>query len=231
MSQKFSLYNDLTVIENIEFFGGIYGLEQERLTDRTKWVLETANLKGRENTLAGILPGGIKQRLALGVAVMHHPGILFLDEPTSGVDPISRRTFWDLIRFLSAEGTTVFITTHYLEEAEYCDNLTFINAGKKAAEGTSSELKSKFILAPMYEIESDKPVALLDFLLKQEFTQEASLFGVNIHLLVKEADMSPAKIRSLTEKQSTCEIRRIEPIVPTLEDVFIKLLGEEGKRK
>ena len=141
MSQRFSLYNDLTVEENINFFGGVYGLEGDELQERKKWVLQIANLEGKQKLLTGSLPGGIKQRLALGTAVIHRPGIVFLDEPTSGVDPISRRNFWELINDLSGEGTTVLVTTHYLEEAEYCNNIILINAGKLIAEGTSKVLK------------------------------------------------------------------------------------------
>ena len=153
MSQRFSLYNDLSVEENIEFFGGVYGIEKDLLKEREKWVLDIAGLKGKEKVLTASLPGGIKQRLALGTAVIHKPGIVFLDEPTSGVDPISRRAFWDLINSLSEEGTTVFVTTHYLEEAEYCGNIILINAGKLIAEGNSKELKSKYLTNTILEIE------------------------------------------------------------------------------
>ncbi len=145
MSQRFSLYNDLTVEENINFFGGVYGLSGDTFKRRKRWVLNIANLEGDEKKLTGSLPGGIKQRLALGTAVIHQPGIIFLDEPTSGVDPISRRRFWDLINELSAQNTTVLVTTHYLEEAEFCNNILLINAGKLIAGGTSKELKTNYL--------------------------------------------------------------------------------------
>ncbi len=145
MSQKFSLYNDLTVEENLNFFGGVYGLRGNQLSERKKWALGVSFLEGKEKLLTGSLPGGIKQRLALATAVIHRPGIVFLDEPTSGVDPLSRRAFWDLIHSLAEDGTTVFVTTHYLEEAEYCANIILINAGKLIAEGTPTALKQRFV--------------------------------------------------------------------------------------
>ena len=145
MSQKFSLYNDLTVVENIRFFAGIYGLDGKKYEERKKWVLKVADLENMENVITGSLPGGIKQRLALGTAVIHEPKIVFLDEPTSGVDPISRRNFWDLINELSEGGTTVLVTTHYLDEAEFCNDIILINAGKLIAQGNSKELKTNYI--------------------------------------------------------------------------------------
>lgn len=143
MSQKFSLYNDLTVEENINFFAGVYGIERNILEERKKWILSIADLNGREKLLTSVLPGGIKQRLALGTAVIHRPEIVFLDEPTSGVDPIARRNFWELIISLSDDGTTVVVTTHYLEEAEYCNNIILIDSGRLIAEGNPKELKAK----------------------------------------------------------------------------------------
>ena len=168
MSQRFSLYNDLTVEENINFFGGVYGLDGEKLKERKKWVLKIADLEGKEKILTGSLPGGIKQRLALGTAVIHQPGIIFLDEPTSGVDPISRRNFWDLINDLSGQGTTILVTTHYLEEAEFCNNIILINAGKLIAEGTSKELKTNYLKNTILEIECEKVVAAMEMLRKRK---------------------------------------------------------------
>ena len=228
MSQRFSLYNDLTVQENIDFFGGVYGLDGNVLKERMKWVLKIANLEGKENILTGSLPGGIKQRLALGTAVIHKPQIVFLDEPTSGVDPISRRNFWDLINDLSAEGTTVLVTTHYLEEAEYCNNIILINAGKLVAEGTSKELKTNYIKNPIFEIECDRVVEAMEILEKQSFVNETSIFGNNIHVMVNDKFVSVDQIRSLCDKDKV-GIKRIDKIIPTLEDVFIHLL-EEGKK-
>ncbi len=142
MSQKFSLYRDLTVAENIAFFGGIYGLQGARLRDRTATVMTLAGLTGQENHLTGTLSGALQQRLALGCAILHEPPILFLDEPTSGVDPVSRREFWDLIRGLSARGITILVTTHFMDEAEFCDRLGFINAGRLIALDTPARIKT-----------------------------------------------------------------------------------------
>lgn len=225
MSQKFSLYNDLTVEENIAFFGGVYGLEGKELNERKKWVLKISNLEGKENILTGDLPGGIKQRLALGTAVIHKPGIVFLDEPTSGVDPISRRNFWDLIHELSAEGTTVFVTTHYLEEAEYCGNIVLLNAGKIIAEGNAKYLKENYIKTPIYEIECKDAVNVMSFLQDADFTKEISLFGNKIHLSVTGKTITEEMVGSEL-KFAGFEIIGVDEIVPTLEDVFIHLLEE-----
>lgn len=230
MSQKFSLYNDLSVEENINFFGGVYGLEGKKFKERKDWVLQIANLKGKEKLLTGSLPGGIKQRLALGAAVIHEPEIVFLDEPTSGVDPISRRNFWDLINDLSANGTTVFVTTHYLEEAEYCNNITLINAGKIIAEGNASELKTNYIKNKIYEIECERVVDALDILQNENYVDDTSIFGNNIHIIVNDEFKSEKQIKTtLTDKHSIA-IKRIDKIVPTLEDVFIHLLDKEYNR-
>ncbi|MDZ7767495.1 MAG: ATP-binding cassette domain-containing protein [Melioribacteraceae bacterium] len=230
MSQKFSLYNDLSVEENINFFGGVYGLEGKKFKERKEWVLQIANLKGKENLLTGSLPGGIKQRLALGAAVIHEPEIIFLDEPTSGVDPISRRNFWDLINDLSANGTTVFVTTHYLEEAEYCNNITLINAGKIIAEGTASELKTNYIKNKIYEIECERVVDALDILQNENYVDDTSIFGNNIHIIVNDNFNNEEQIRTILTDKHSIEIKRIDQIVPTLEDVFIHLLDKEYNR-
>lgn len=229
MSQKFSLYNDLTVGENIDFFGGVYSLENSLLKDRKKWVLEIANMKGKEDILTGSLPGGIKQRLALGTAVIHRPEIVFLDEPTSGVDPISRRNFWNLINDLSAEGTTVLVTTHYLEEAEYCNNIILINAGKLIAEGSSQNLKTNYLTNTILEIECERVVDAMEILEQQDFVDETSIFGNNLHLSVNDTYKGNAQITDLLSKQNSIKINRINKITPTLEDVFIHLLEKDKK--
>ncbi len=228
MSQRFSLYNDLTVIENINFFGGVYGLDGKEFTERKNWVLEIANLKGKENLMTASLPGGIKQRLALGTAVIHKPEIVFLDEPTSGVDPISRRNFWELINDLSNEGTTVFVTTHYLEEAEYCNNIILINAGKITAEGSSEELKKNYIKNPIFEIECNRVVDAMNLLSTQSFVDETSIFGNNLHLLVNEKFKDQTQITSVLS-ENKIEVKSMDKIIPTLEDVFIHLLEKESK--
>jgi len=223
MSQKFSLYNDLTVEENINFFGSVYGLDGNKLKERKDWVLQIANLKHKETILTGSLPGGIKQRLALGTAVIHQPSIVFLDEPTSGVDPISRRNFWNLINNLSEDGVTVFVTTHYLEEAEYCNNIILIDSGELIAEGSSKELKENYLNRKVLEIECDRIVDALNILDLEEFVQDTSIFGNNIHISVDQNFSDFTLIRKKL-KNSSISIKRIDEIVPTLEDVFIHLL-------
>ncbi|MEJ2104726.1 MAG: ABC transporter ATP-binding protein, partial [Ignavibacteriaceae bacterium] len=230
MSQRFSLYNDLTVEENINFFSGVYNLPEEKLRERKKWVLSIANLEGKEKLLTGSLPGGIKQRLALGTAVIHQPEIVFLDEPTSGVDPISRRNFWELINYLSDEGVTVLVTTHYLEEAEFCNNIIMMDQGKIIAEGNSKELKSLHIKNKMYEIEAENPVEVMEQLKKADFVDEISIFGNNLHLSVNDNFKSTEQINSFVNQHSNINVEKIDEITPTLEDVFIHLL-EKGKSK
>jgi drug efflux transport system ATP-binding protein len=227
MSQRFSLYNDLTVEENINFFGGVYGLFGKELEERKKWVLKISNLEGQQNTLTSSLPGGIKQRLALGTAVIHRPAIVFLDEPTSGVDPISRRSFWDLINDLSSEGTTILVTTHYLEEAEFCNNIILINAGRLIAEGTSKELKTNYIKDAILEIECDKPVDAMEVLQKSDFIDDTSIFGNYLHVSVNKNYTGEKQIRDLLTISNSIKVIRVDKIVPTLEDVFIHLLEKD----
>lgn len=175
MSQKFSLYDDLTVEENIGFFSGIYGVLNSKKKERMEWVLEMAGLKDRKDAITRTLPGGFKQRLALGCAVLHEPPIIFLDEPTSGVDPISRRNFWNLIYDMSKAGTTIFVTTHYMDEADYCDRLALIYRGKIIAEGTPNELRREHMKQNVLEIEVDRFVEAMEILQKEGI--EAAIFG------------------------------------------------------
>ena len=224
MSQKFSLYNDLTVEENINFFGGVYGLYNSKLAERKKWVLKVAYLEGKEKLLTASLPGGIKQRLALAIAVIHQPKIVFLDEPTGGVDPISRRNFWDLINDLSQSGVTVFVTTHYLDEAEFCNTITMINAGNIVASGSSKDLKSKYLTNTILEVECEKVVDALDILSKEKWVDETSIFGNFIHVSVKDETEGRRLINRILAGEHSINIKRIDKIVPTLEDVFIYLL-------
>jgi ABC-2 type transport system ATP-binding protein len=229
MSQKFSLYNDLTVEENINFFGGVYGLFGKELEERKKWVLKISNLEGKENTLTASLPGGLKQRLALGTAVIHRPAIVFLDEPTSGVDPISRRSFWDLINELSSEGTTILVTTHYLEEAEFCNNIILINAGKLIAEGTSKELKTNYLKDTILEVECERTVDAMEILQESDFVDDTSIFGNYLHISVNKNYTGESQIRELLTDGNSINVNRIDKIVPTLEDVFIHLLEKDKK--
>ncbi len=223
MSQRFSLYQDLTVEENINFFGGIYGMSNSLLRERKNWVLNISGLEKEKSTLTGDLPGGIKQRLALGTAVMHKPKIVFLDEPTSGVDPLARRNFWELIHTLSEEGTTVFVTTHYLEEAEYCRNIILIDAGKIIAEGNPKKLKTDYLKYEIVEIECDAPLLCLKLLTDFNGVIDVSLFGNKIHAVISPENTTLEMLKIfLSEKEIS--LKEIVKINPTLEDVFIHLL-------
>ena len=229
MSQKFSLYEDLTVDENINFYGKIYGLSDSELSMRKRWVLEMANLKGRERSLTATLSGGWKQRLALGCAVLHKPRIVFLDEPTSGVDPLMRRKFWELINQLSSEGVTVLVTTHFLEEAEYCNDIILINAGKIIAGGSPKELKQEHIKTPILEVQCSNVIDALAILEKQPWVLETSVFGVAVHVTVTDEPSARREIVRLL-KDRNIEVEHVERITPSLEDVFIYLLDQEAKR-
>lgn len=228
MSQRFSLYNDLTVEENIDFFGGVYGLDGKELSERKKWVLKIAGLIGKEKLLTGSLAGGIKQRLALGTAVIHRPKIIFLDEPTSGVDPISRRSFWDLINDLSNDGITVLVTTHYLEEAEFCGNIILINAGKLIAEGNAKKLKTDYLKTDIYEIECNRLIEAYEVLSKAYFIDEASIFGNHIHIFVNSNFTGSEQVKKYLLGERQIILEKIEKIQPSLEDVFIHLLEKTG---
>lgn len=230
MSQKFSLYDDLTVQENINFFGGIYGLDKDILEERKNWVLSIADLKGNEHFLTASLPKGIKQRLALGIAVIHRPEIVFLDEPTSGVDPIARRNFWELINSLSEEGTTVVVTTHYLEEAEYCNNIILMDSGKLIADGNPKKLKTKYLNNKILEIECDNTIDAIDILSKQEFSIDINIFGNSVHLSVNEKCKNYAQIKTIL-KENGLVVYDIREILPSLEDVFIHLVKKKNENK
>jgi ABC-2 type transport system ATP-binding protein len=222
MSQKFSLYNDLTVMENLRLFAGLYSVPQQVLAERMAWALEMANLKGRENLLTRTLPGGWKQRLALGCAVLHRPPILFLDEPTSGVDPISRRQFWDLIHGMAQEGVTVFVTTHYMEEAEYCNRLALIFRGRIVALGTPTELKRESMRGELLLVECQPLGEAVAALRGAPEVMDAAVFGNALHLVVQNAEeMAPKMENFLRDRR--IRTGRIEKISPTLEDVFVSL--------
>ena len=222
MSQKFSLYNDLKVIENLRLFAGLYSVPSKALQERIEWALEMANLKGQENLITGTLPGGWKQRLALGCAVLHKPLILFLDEPTSGVDPISRRQFWDLIHQMAEEGVTVFVTTHYMEEAEYCNRLALIFRGKIVALGTPSELKRDSMRGELLLIECESLGKAVEALQSAPEVTDAAVFGNALHLVVADAAAAMPRIDKYLADNGIV-VSRIEKIRPSLEDVFVSL--------
>jgi ABC-2 type transport system ATP-binding protein len=229
MSQKFSLYNDLSVLENLSFFGGVYGVTGERLKERLAFAVDMAGLKGRETAVVGDLSGGWKQRLALGCAVLHEPAILFLDEPTSGVDPASRRRFWDLIYALAEQGVCVVITTHYMDEAEYCNRIALINGGKLVAFGSPTGLKRGAIRGEILLVEGDDPGAMLETLQGAPGTRDVALFGSSLHIVVDDAARAKQAIEArLAERRLAWS--RIEPIKATLEDVFVQLVGGDGGR-
>lgn len=222
MSQKFSLYEDLTVEENIDFFGGVYGLSNSRLEQRKKWILEMAGLRGMEKSITKSLSGGWKQRLALGCAALHEPQIIFLDEPTGGVDPVSRRSFWDLINSFADKGSTVFVTTHYLDEAEYCHRIMLIDSGKIVADGSPVDMKKKYLPNSIYEIISSRPIELMAKLQKEKWIKETSLFGNKIHISVDSNLRDEDVIDGLVSTKNYIE--KIDKAAPSLEDVFIHLV-------
>ena len=225
MSQLFSLYGDLTVTENIAFFSGLYGIPRERRAARRDWVLEMANLRASRDQLVRELSLGWKQRLALGCAVLHEPPILFLDEPTSGVDPLSRRAFWDLIDAMAAGGTTVLVTTHYMEEAEYCDRLALMNRGKLIALETPASIRGR-LDAPILEIALSEPLRALEVIERSPEVARAGLYGRAIHAVMRNEGGEPA-VRSLLAREGITVhgMRRIEP---SLEDVFVALVERSG---
>ena len=227
MSQKFSLYNDLKVIENLRLFAGLYSVPSQIVKERIEWALTMSNLKGQENLITGTLPGGWKQRLALGCAVLHQPPILFLDEPTSGVDPISRRQFWELIHQMAAEGVTVFVTTHYMEEAEYCNRLALIFRGKMIALGTPSELKRNSIKGDLLLVECEPLGDAMDALKNAPGVMDAAVFGNALHLVVENASAAEPQIQTYL-RQKGVQLDRIAPIRPTLEDAFVSLTTLRG---
>jgi ABC-2 type transport system ATP-binding protein len=227
MSQRFSLYEKLTVDQNIEFFGGIYGLTAERLAARRGFVLDMAGLRGRETTLTGALSGGWRQRLALGCAILHEPAIVFLDEPTGGVDPVSRRQFWVLIDDLSHRGVTVLVTTHYLDEAEHCHRIAMIQAGRLAALGTVSELKSLFAGRRILEVRAPRPVDAMRVLDAMPGIARTSIFGTALHAVTESADTDPDEIAAQLQAAgldgASCAV-----VTPSLEDVFLHVAEGAG---
>ena len=227
MSQKFSLYEALTVDQNIRFFGGIYGLSGDRLEARRTFVLRMAGLEGRGTTLTRELPGGWRQRLALGCAILHEPKIVFLDEPTGGVDPLSRRRFWDLIGELSREGVTVLVTTHYLDEAEHCHRIAIIHAGTLAAIGTTGELKQVFDTRPIVEIHVSQPVDAMMLLDGHGSVEKTSLFGTAVHAVLKSRDVKPDVLAAALGGHGIT-VNSIGVVSPSLEDVFLDVVERVG---
>ncbi len=229
MSQRFSLYEDLTVEENIDFYSGIYRIPREKKAARKEWVIEMAGLSEHRASKTAILSGGWKQRLALGCAVIHEPPIIFLDEPTSGVDPVSRRRFWDLIYDLAGRGVTIFVTTHYMDEAEYCDRLGFIYRGDLVALGSPEELKTRLTGADIYEVRTDRPHDAMSVVEAVPGVKESALFGKGLHVVGKKgAELSGAISGALAA--AGFSVMGVERILPSLEDVFVSLIEERDAR-
>ncbi|OQB49609.1 MAG: putative ABC transporter ATP-binding protein YbhF [bacterium ADurb.Bin157] len=224
MSQKFSLYEDLTVEENIDFYSGIYRISPAKKAQRKDWVLEMAGLADKRHLRTSVLSGGWKQRLSLGCAILHEPPIIFLDEPTSGVDPISRRRFWDLIYSLAKEGTTIFVTTHYMEEAEFCDRIALIYHGEMIALDSPQQLKEKRSGGLLYELECKQPLKVLELIHDMAGVLEANEFGNLLHVSVT-SDRTIKEMKGLLAIAGFPEIK-LQPITPSLEDVFISCIEE-----
>lgn len=225
MSQKFSLYDDLTVEENIDFYGSIYKIPAAKKKERKEWILKMAGIEGLRSRLTKELSGGWKQRLALGCAIIHEPRIIFLDEPTSGVDPITRMNFWSLIREMAKTGVTVFVTTHYMDEAENCNRMALIYRGSIIAMGTPTDLKTKFMRNEVVRICLSRPEDWIDKLNALPEVEESALFGSCVHAVVESSQKAIPAIKKLffDAKEPHCEVG---VILPTLEDVFVSLVED-----
>ena len=229
MSQRFTLYTDLTVDENLTFYGRAYGVRNARLKRRKQAIVEMAGLVGRERTLTRDLAGGWKQRLSLGCAIIHEPELLFLDEPTAGVDPVSRRAFWDLLYQLAAGGTTIFVTTHYMDEAERCHRLAFIQRGRIVVLGSPTEIKDTVMRGQVLEIDCDDPPNALRALRGLDGLDEVALYGALIHVVAEGVVARRQEIERVLANASI-EVRTLDVIAPSLEDVFISSVRERGMR-
>ncbi len=230
MSQKFSLYDDLTVEENINFYSGIYRIPDQKRAQRKEWVIKMSGLENLRKSRTAILSGGWKQRLALGCAILHEPKIVFLDEPTSGVDPISRRDFWILIKEMAKNGVTVFVTTHYMDEAENCDRIGLIYKGDIIALGSPYQLKTEFMKEEVLEIFIDEAENWIEGLLKIDVVKDVALFGTALHAVVHKAEFSIPLIKEFFRNEKAADFK-IEKIEPSLEDVFVSLIEVYDKAK
>ena len=229
MSQKFSLYDDLTVEQNIDFFAGLYGVPRDRRNQRKDYVLEMARLTERRSALTGSLSGGWKQRLALGCAILHDPPILFLDEPTSGVDPIVRGVFWDLIRGLSSTGHTIIVSTHYMDEAENCHRLALMHRGKVIALGAPAELRHQASAHSLLRLDSSQPLETMRALEGLPGVLDAAVFGGGLHVTVDDLEATIARVREALAGKGI-EVKRLERIEPSMEDVFVAMIEAEERK-
>jgi ABC-2 type transport system ATP-binding protein len=221
MSQKFSLYGDLTVRENLRFFGGLYRVPRRDIDERMRLAVSMAGLEGREDALVRTLAGGWKQRLALGCAILHRPPVLFLDEPTSGVEPEARRRFWDLINHLASDGVTILVSTHYMDEAEYCNRIALIDAGRLVAIGSPGALRRRELGGTLYELDCAALGAALAALRRMPGVIEAAIFGDKLHVLMHD---SAADLPQFLEQQGIAA-GAPRSITPSLEDVFVQLVS------
>ncbi len=227
MSQKFSLYNDLSVLENLAFYAGVYDVPESQEKQRIGEILHLAGLESRTKTLVNDLSGGWRQRLALGCAILHRPPLLFLDEPTSGVDPVARREFWDLIYQMAAQGTTIFITTHYMDEAEHCNRVGFMYRSKLLAFDSPSGLKSMYLHGAAWDLEADPLLETVEQLSQMEGIAQASLHGDRAHVIIDSRHWTEQHLKKELAKKGLI-VKSIETVQSTLEDVFT-LLAHQGK--
>ena len=228
MSQKFSLYDDLAVEENIDFFSRIYGVPKHLREERKEYVLRMAGLTDRRTSITRLLAGGWKQRLALGCAIVHSPRILFLDEPTSGVDPIARRSFWDLIYQLAEGGQTILVTTHYMDEAEYCHRLALIYRGKLIALGTPEHLKESLESHHILYVETSDILDSMKAIERLPGVSDVAVFGGGLHVTVENADAALPRIRRALDEAGVATLR-MERISPSMEDVFVAMIEREER--
>jgi ABC-2 type transport system ATP-binding protein len=229
MSQRFSLYDDLTAEENVLFYATIYGVPARERRDRTARMVQLADLVGREDVLAGRLSGGYRQRLALACALVHAPRLVFLDEPTAGVDPVSRRSFWELIRRLADDGVTVLVTTHYMDEAEHCDRLGFIYQGRLIAQGTPAAIKAETFRKPVLEIETDDPRRAMDALVDWPEAEEVVRYGPVLRVVAAREDVGTDAVRA---RLATAGLAgAVGRVPPSIEDVFISFVDRERKAR
>jgi ABC-2 type transport system ATP-binding protein len=223
MSQKFSLYDDLTIRQNLDFFAGVYGVPQQEREEKIRWVLSFSGLEGKQDQITGSLPGGWKQRVAFGAAIMHEPDILFLDEPTSGVDPLARRAFWTMINRLADTGAAILVTTHYLEEAEQCNRLGMMVAGELVAEGSPTAIKAQQS-GHLIQFVVDQPQRAVDLLKRGTESWRVSLFGERLHLITED---SPERAIQQTTRLLEADGQRVLSAREdrfSLEDVFISIV-------
>lgn len=229
MSQKFSLYEDLTVEENLDFFSGIYRVPKDKKARRKEYIIEMTQLKNYLKYRTHILPTGWKQRLALGCAIMHEPSIIFLDEPTAGVDPLSRKSFWELIYGLLAQGVTVIVTTHYVEEAEYFNNIALVYKGQLIAQGSPDYLKTELMQDKVLELICDHPKEMMAPLYQSGKIKEVGLFGKSLHLVTDDIYNASQTVHTILEKQGI-KARSLKLITPSMEDVFVSLIEAHDRR-